>query len=236
MITYTPGDSVVHRLDPRSKLCFQFAVAFAAFVRPSVPRLVGLFVLGAVCLWLAGTTVRRALRAYRVVLVVLALGPLIAGLSIGTPGLSAARAIDSLRAVARVVPVLLVSAAYVHATPVRDTRAAVQRTVPGRAGQLLGTGIGLTFRYVPVVRADLRTVRDAVAARGGDERPFHERAARITTLVLARTLDRSDQLSVALQARCFAWNPTLPRLAFSRFDYPVLGTAAVLLALPFLPL
>jgi biotin transport system permease protein len=162
--------------------------------------------------------------------------PLIAALSIGTPGLSADRALDSLRAIARVVPVLLVSAAYVHATPVRDTRAAVQRTVPGRAGQLLGTGIGLTFRYVPVVRADLRTVRDAVAARGGDERPFHERVARITTLVLARTLDRSDQLSVALQARCFAWNPTLPGLAFTRPDYPALGAAAVLIALPFLPL
>jgi biotin transport system permease protein len=236
MLTYTPGDSAIHRLDPRAKLFFQFAFAAAAFLGPSVPRLVALFALGVGCLQLAGLAVRRVVRTYWIVLVVLSLGPLIAGLSVGTPGLSPARARDSLQSVARVVPVLLVSAAYVHTTPVRETRAAIQRTVPGRTGQLLGTGVGLTFRFLPVVRADLRTIRDAIAARGGDRRPIYRRASRIATLAVGRALDRSDQLSVALQARCFAWNPTLPPLSFDRRDYLVVVLAFGLLLLAVLGL
>lgn len=234
MITYTPGSSVVHRLDPRSKLLFQFGFAIAAFLQPTLWRLGGLFVLGTLCLVLAGLSVRRALRAYWVVLVVLALGPLIAAVSVGPPWIQPDRALDSLQSVARVVPILLVSAAYVYATPVRETRAAIQRTVPGRAGQLLGTGVGLTFRYLPVLRNDLREVRDAIAARGGDHQPFRKRVGRITVLVLVRALDRSDQLSIALQARCFAWNPTLPALRFSRIDYPVIALGAILALSPFL--
>lgn len=221
MLTYTPGSSVVHRLDPRSKLCFQFGFAIAAFVQSTIPRLFGLFLLGAGCLVVAGLSIRRALRAYWVILLVLSLGPLIAGATVGSPWFDTERAGESLQSVARVVPILLVSAAYVHATPVRETRAAIQHTLPGRAGQLLGMGVALTFRYVPVLRADLREIRDALAARAGDQQPFRERAETIATLSLLRALSRADELSLALQARCFAWNPTLPSLQFTRLDYAV---------------
>jgi biotin transport system permease protein len=82
----------------------------------------------------------------------------------------------------------------------------------------------------------VREVRDALAARGGDRRPVHERARRIVTLSLNRAFDRSDQLAVALQARCFAWNPTLPRLAFSRADYLVVGAGCILALVPLVAL
>ncbi|MFB6233251.1 MAG: energy-coupling factor transporter transmembrane protein EcfT, partial [Haloarculaceae archaeon] len=42
----------------------------------------------------------------------------------------------------------------------------------------------------------------------------------------------ADRLAVALRARCFAYNPTLPPLSFSRIDYPVLGLAAALALSP----
>lgn len=236
MLTYSPGDSPIHRLDPRSKLCFQFGFAIAAFVQPSVPRLFVLFVFGAVAVQIADLPVLRALWAYRVVLAVLAIAPLIAGLTLGSPWFRLDRAADSGLSVARVVPILLISAAYVHATPVRETRAAIQRTVPGRAGRLIGTGVALTIRYVPVLRADVREARDALAARGGDRQPVHKRAGRIVVLSLRRAFDRSDQLAVALEARCFAWNPTLPRLAFSRADYLIAGVGGLLAISPLLAL
>lgn len=221
MLTYTPGETVIHRLDPRTKLGFQFAFALAAFSTATLPRLAGLFVVGLGCLSLAGTTVGDVVRAYWVVLVVLAVGPLIAAISLGPPWIELAPAVESLRSVARVVPLLFVSAAYITATPVRDTRAAIQRTVPGRAGRLLGVGVALTFRFVPVLGADLRRVRDALRARGGETRSVRERSQRLTTLLVVRALGRSDRLSVALQARCFAWNPTLPQLQFGRLDLTV---------------
>lgn len=221
MLTYTPAETVVHRLDPRAKLCFQFGFAIAAFASQTLPRLAGLFVVGISLLYLSGLAVRTVLRAYWVVLLVLSLGPLIAAVTVGPPWLRLDPATASLRSVARIVPILFVSAAYIHATPIRDTRAAIQQTIPGRPGQLLGVGVALTFRYVPVLREDLRQVRDAVSARGGETRSIRDRSGRIATLTLARALAHSDRLAVALQARCFAWNPTLPRLQFARTDYLV---------------
>lgn len=221
MLTYTPGETLSHRLDPRTKLGFQFAFALVAFTASTAPYLAGLFVVGIGCLRLADLSIRAVLRAYWLVVLILALGPVLAAVTLGPPWLRLAPAIVSLRSVARIVPILFVSAAYIHTTPIRGTRAAIQRTIPGRPGQLLGVGVALTFRYVPVVRADFQGVRDATRARNGDTRSLWERSQRLTVLLLGRALRRSDQLAVALQARCFAWNPTLPRLQFSRLDIPV---------------
>lgn len=234
MLRYTPGETLAHRLDPRTKLCFQAGFAIAVFAQPTPPRLAGMTVVAFLVLVVAGASLRRTLRAYWVVLLLLALGPVVAAVTLGPPWVDTDRAAGSALAVARVVPVLFVSGAYVHATPVRDTRAAVQRTVPGRTGRLLGVGMGLTFRFVPVVREDVRRVREAVLARGGRDRPFRDRVSRIATLSLVRALDRRDRLAVALRARCFAWNPTLPRLAFGRADYPVLVLSVGLALTPLL--
>ncbi|ELK50806.1 putative cobalt ABC transporter permease, partial [Haloferax sp. BAB-2207] len=38
-----------------------------------------------------------------------------------------------------------------------------------------------------------------------------------------------DALALALRARCFAWNPTLPEIRFGRRDAPGLVLAAALL-------
>jgi biotin transport system permease protein len=234
MLTYEPGDSVVHRLDPRSKLAFQFGFAIAVFASPSLSWLVGLTVLALVAVAAARLSPIRALRAYWVILLVLSFGPVIGGLTLGPPWFRVDRALASLRTIVRLVPILLVSAAFIRATPVRETRAAIQRTVPGRFGQLLGVGVALTFRFVPVVRGDVERIREAVAARGGDARSLRDRATRIATLSVVRSLARADRLSLALRARCFAYNPTLPALRFSRLDYPVLALSVGLALSPVL--
>jgi biotin transport system permease protein len=234
MLTYTPGETPVHRLDPRAKIAFQVGFAIAALAAASLFGLAAVFALGVVCSIAAGLSPVRALRAYWLVLVVLALGPVIGGLTLGSPWFRVEHALASLWSVARIVPVLLVSAAFVHATPVRDTRAAIQHTVPGRFGQLLGVGIALTFRFVPVLRADVGRIQEAIAARGGGCRPWRDRASRLATLSLISALQRADSLSVALRARCFSYNPTLPELQFGRLDYAVVALSVGLAVSPLL--
>ncbi len=235
MLTYVPGETVVHRLDPRAKLGFQLGFAVAAFANPEPAWLGGVTLVALAALAAARLSPLVVLRSYRVIFAVLALGPLIAGFRPGPPWFLVDPALDSVLAIARVVPVLLVSAAYVHATPVRDTRAAIQWAIPGRFGQLLGVGVGMTVRFVPLVRADVRRVREAIAARGGDRRPLHDRVGRLGLLSARRALARADRLSVALQARCFAWNPTLPPLSVGPADAAVtaagIGLAVVALLL-----
>ncbi len=233
MLRYTPGESLAHRLDPRSKLAFQFGFAIAAVAVIRIEWTLAMLILGTLSLWAAGLSVRGALRGYWIVLATLAIVPVIAGITLSYPFFDPARALGSAQAISRVVPVLLVSAAFVYSTPVRETRAAIQRTVPGKPGQLLGVAVSLTVRFIPLVRRDVLQVREAITARGGDSRSVRDRAGRIAVLSTARALSRSERLSLALQARCFAWNPTLPKLRFRVVDYVVTLFALVLALSPF---
>lgn len=235
MLVYHPGDSVVHRLDPRTKLLFQVGFAGAAFAYTTPCGLAALSVLTAVSLLAADVDPGQALWSYRFVFPFLLLGPLVAALTVGQPWVRPADAIVPLLSSYRVLLVLLVSAAYVRATPVRESQAAIAAVVPGRVGRILGLGVGLVFRFLPVIRRDLLAIRDGMAARLGSTRSLRERIRLLTTTGLTRVFGRADRLALALQARCLSWNPTLPALQFTRLDVPVLLLGAGLLLASLLP-
>lgn len=226
MLSYTPGKSLAHRLDPRTKLAVQIAFAAAAFAHTTPGGLAVLTLLALGTLAAAGTSPIDAIYAYRFALPFLVVGPLLEGAT--WIGFDPAAAGETLLASYRVLLILLVSAAYVRTTPVRESRAAVQQLVPGRAGQFLGMGTAFVFRLLPLLIADLKRAREAMAARLASERSVHERMALLAVTGVDRALSRADRFSLALRARCFAWNPTLPRLAFGRADPPALALAAAL--------
>jgi biotin transport system permease protein len=218
MVTYEPGSSLAHGFDPRAKLAFQGGFAAAAFAHTSVRGLAAVTLLALAALAAARLSPLRALAAFRFPLVLLAVAPVFAAVRLGPPWVDPAAAIESARTSYRVVPVLLVSAAYVRTTPVRESRAALQRLVPGKAGRVLGAGVAIVIRFFPVLLADLRRIREAMAARLGAERPLRDRMRIVALSGITRAFDRADRLALALRARCFAWNPTLPALAFRRRD------------------
>jgi biotin transport system permease protein len=228
MLSYTPGDSLAHRLDPRTKLLAQAAFAAAAFVYTTPRGLIGFTVVVAAFLAAGRLSPVDAIRGYLPVLPFLAAGPLVSVIELRfwAVGVDPASAAGPLLASYRVLLVLLVSAVYLHTTPVRDSRAAIQRLVPGRPGRLLGVGVALVFRFLPLLRADLRRIRDASAVRLGGERGLRDRMAVVASAGIRRALGRADRLALALRARCFAWNPTLPELRFGRADAVGLVVAA----------
>jgi biotin transport system permease protein len=230
VIGYAPGDTVAHRLDPRTKIAFQSAFAVAAFAHTTPRGLAATTVLVAVVLAGSGTPVVASLRSYRGLLPFLFGGPLVAGAVLGPPWFDVDAASYSALASYRIVLVLLVGTAFVRTTPPRDSRAAIQWLLPGRVGVLLGAGVAFVLRFLPVLQSDLASIRDAAAARLGDERGIVARIRVVGTAGLRRLFARSDQFALALQARCFAWNPTLPPLRFARADAVVLAVAAGLVA------
>jgi biotin transport system permease protein len=235
VLQYEPGDSLAHRLDPRAKLAMQFAFVAAAFAHTTVPGLVVLTVLTGLLLVLARTTPLATLAEFRVVLPFLLLGPLLQGLTLSAPYFSVAEARFPALAAYRSLLVLFVAAAYVRTTRIRESRAAIQHTVPGRPGQFLGTGVAFVFRFLPVLQRDLSRIRDASQARLGDQRRLDARMRTVALGGLNRAFSRSDAFSLALRARCFAWNPTLPRLRFGPGDWVALAFAAALVAAALAP-
>ncbi|ELZ57909.1 MULTISPECIES: energy-coupling factor transporter transmembrane protein EcfT [unclassified Haloferax] len=229
MLTYEPGDSLAHRLDPRTKLAVQVAFAAAGFAHTTPVGLVALGVVAAGCLRAADASPVSALRDLRYAIPFLALGPVVEAARLGAPWFDPEAAVEPALASVRVLLVFFVAAAYVRTTPVRESRAAIQRLVPGRFGVALGVGVALVFRFLPLVRRDLRRVREAQAARLGSERRLDERLSLVAAGGLRRSFARADALALALRARCFAWNPTLPEIRFGRRDAPGLVLAAALL-------
>lgn len=230
MLSYAPGDSIVHRLDPRSKLLVQFGFAAAAFAYTTPRGLAALTVLALCLLFVARTAPHRALWEFRFVFPFLVAAPILDGLSWGA-WFVLEDAVPPALAGYRVLLVLLVSAAYVRTTPVRDSRAAIQRLVPGRLGQFLGMGVSFVFRFLPLLRADLSRIRDAHRARLGTERSVPEQMRLLVIASFNRAFERADRFALALRARCFSWNPTLPALRFSALDAPAIVVGLGLLSL-----
>lgn len=220
---YEPGDSLAHRLDPRSKLLVQVGFAAAAFAHTTPSGLVALTALTGLLLLAARSSPMDALVDLRLALPFLISGPILQGLTWNRPYFSVAEAWFPALASYRVLLLLFISAAYVRTTPVRESRAAVQRSLPGKFGQFLGMGIAFVFRFFPVLQQDIARIRDAERARLGDQRPIHKRMRTVTISGLNRAFSRADTFSMALRARCFAWNPTLPALQFSWRDAPALA-------------
>jgi len=228
MFGYVPGETLAHRLDPRTKLAAQLAFALAAFANTNPRGLAVLTVVAGLFLASARLSPVAVLRAYRFVLPFLAAAVLIEGVTLGPPWLTPAEAVPSALASYRILLVVVVGAVYVRTTPARASRAAIQRVIPGKPGRMLGAGVGLVFRFLPLLRRDVAAIRDAVAARLGDERPVRERMRVIGAAGLRRAFARSDRLALAMQARCFSWNATLPRIRFGWVDVPGLVVAGTL--------
>ncbi|WP_251328713.1 energy-coupling factor transporter transmembrane component T family protein [Haloplanus pelagicus] len=229
-LRYVAGDTPVHRLDPRTKLFVQASVAVAAFAHTTPRGLAALTTfVGGVC-WLAATPVLASLRTYRAFLPFLVAGPLVEGATLGAPWFVPGDAVTPALASYRVLLLLLVSTAYIRTTRVRESRVALQWLLPGRAGVVLGAGVGFVLRFLPVLRDDLATIRAAMDARLGGERSLRERIRLIGVTGLRRVFRRADRFALALRARCFAWNPTLPALDPTWRDVPAAVVGVALLA------
>jgi biotin transport system permease protein len=229
VLTYEPGSSFAHCLDPRSKLAVQVGFVAAALAYTTPRGLAILTVLTAAILGAASTAPLVLLRELRFVLPLLLAAPVVEALTLGSPWVVPGEAVRPALAAYRILLVLLVSAVYVRTTPVRETRTVIQRYLPGRAGQFLGMSVGFVFRFLPVLQSDVARIRDAQRARLGTERSVPERISRLLLASLNTAFSRSDRFALALQARCFSWNPTLPELRFSRADAVAVATAGGLL-------
>ena len=234
MLSYHPGETYAHRLDPRVKLGFQAAFGIVAIAHDAPIPLLVLTVLALVALRLSGTAPARALWAYRYALPFLLLAPVVSGVSLASPWIDLDRFVTTLLASYAIALILLTSAVYVRSTPVRESQAAIAWLIPGRTGRLLATGVSSVFRLLPLLIEDLREARAAHDARLGTERPVHVRMSHLALSGIARSFSRADHLSLALRARCFSWNATLPGLRMRAADGPVMLVSGLLIGSLFL--
>lgn len=238
---YQPGASILHRLDVRMKLAW---VAAASLVSLQLDFAgIGLMALP---LLTAAAGCRRGLRIQagelRWIGLLLAFVFTARMLSTGgTPAFSILT-LDITReglqegalAGLRLALVFLIGTLLMATTRPADIKAGVQwllRPLPFVPAERVGTMLGLLVRFIPVIFEEVSRVSDAQRARAVENRrnPLR-RAVKLGVPIMSRVFERSDQLALAMEARCYSERRTAPALRAVRRDWLLFGLSCGWLA------
>lgn len=224
---YFATDSPIHRMDPRAKVVCALAIMISVFfIHTSLQLALG-FACALGIVVLARIPARRVLDSIRPVVFVLLLLSLFnlflvntgdvlwaAGpLRITTDSVRAAL-LYSLRLVIGVITGVLI---LLTTTPSQLTDAFDAMLVPasrlGLPGHELAMVFSLMLRFIPTLSDEAQAVMDAQKARGGalgEGSPLKRVRAIVPVLValLASSLHHANDLSRALDARCYVGGAT----------------------------
>ncbi|MDD4052422.1 MAG: energy-coupling factor transporter transmembrane component T [candidate division Zixibacteria bacterium] len=251
---YRPGDSYLHRLDPRTKITMVLVVMVAALIGKTVAfSLISIAVLLGLLLScrLGWRLIARNLRPIVWFILFTALFHLLFSgrddpeivFSIGSLTVTKTGAAMALAYSARIL--IFVLATFILSlttSPVAISEGIVSLLKPLRRMKVpvydLGMILFIALRFIPVLADEIETIRKAQHIRGMDaSRSLRGRLKRATALVLPvffSALRRADELSVAIETRGYrSGHPrsSLHPLRFGRQDGVVFGLTALALVL-----
>lgn len=242
---YRPGDSLIHRLDPRLKLA---AVALLGAVSVNAGW-AGLLVLTMTLMAGAagmGMPLRRFFTGSRAFLVLL--GLIVLSRALATPGtvLIAWRGwgvtIEGLASGGliswRLVCIMMAAAIVIYGTPVEHLSAAVTwflGPVPWVNAQRVGVQLALVVRFIPLILHQAAAVQAAQRARCVDHARQPIRRLRLLVVPLMRRVFLgADRMSLAMAARCYSEPRTPVPMHMGRRDAAVAVLLTVVAVTAFL--
>lgn len=251
---YMPGDSVIHRLDPRVKIIATILLSIS-ILRGTVPAWIELTVFLLTMFVGAGLPLRdmvttlRPVRFFLLLFFLLhllftpgeAIGPLSwGGISITYQGLSRGAI------VVWEFCLLIWSAAILTATTSpSELIMAIDRLLSplGKIGvpcHDIATMVSIALRFFPVFLEEIERIREAQEARGADFKsggPLKRAKASAGLLVplLFSFMRRAEGLAVAMEARAYLRGPRtyMKDLRMSVVDYATIGVIILVTGFPF---
>jgi energy-coupling factor transport system permease protein len=220
---YAPGDSAVHRMDPRAKLGVLAAYTALLFVSSSWAGLGAAAALMALAVLVSGVPLRLVARGVRpvafILVVTVALNALQWGvaadslLTIGPVSLSAAGLRDGLFFASRIVLLVMATSVLTLTTsPVALTDALSRLLSPlervGFPATDVAMMLSVALRFIPTTAEEAERIIVAQTARGarfGEGGPVARSRAYIPVLVplFVSLFRRADDLALAMDARCY---------------------------------
>ena len=233
-IGFNPGQSLLHRLDPRTKLAIMLGISVVS-VWGGFPFLLILSITFVVLFWAANLKLFRLIHEIRYFLFFLLVVFIVRAVSLDSlwmPHVSLPAATEGFIVCWRLFLVVFMGILLMATTPIAHIRAALVwylTPVPGVNEKMLGTMIGLLVRFLPVILFQASEISDAQRARGIEQRknPL-VRLMKFSIPLFRRVFFCADELSIALQARCYSEHRTLPDLSFGRCDGWAMGAGMML--------
>jgi energy-coupling factor transport system permease protein len=219
---YYPGDSALHRADPRAKIVAVTGLAVALFTRDSFAALAVYATAGVVAFAVSRVPLRWVWRALKPVLWLIGLtfvaqvlfAPGEAFFELGPFELSwEGLRLAGFLSVRLVVLILIGSALTLTTPPVALTDGLAWLGRPLRRLRVpsdeLALMVTIALRFIPTLLVELDTIMRAQRARGADFTsggPLRRARALVPVMVplFVVSFRRADELALAMEARCYA--------------------------------
>ncbi|WP_321495979.1 energy-coupling factor transporter transmembrane component T [uncultured Desulfobacter sp.] len=241
LFAYHPGKTLLHTLDVRCK-CVLVCLLSLTVLKAGLPGNfagLGLFILLLKRLGMGPVTLVVPLKWFFAFLALIFLSRWAAtpgdamvtlyGVSLTRQGFS-----DGSLVAAGFLNVMLLGLLLTATTRPMEIKAAVQwffKPIPFIPEQRVAVMMGLALKFMPLILGNARDVSHAVDARCGNLRKNPvQRLVYRTWPLLKKTFQSADNLTLAMQARCYSENRTAPRFYSNGKEVPVMVGALVLSA------
>lgn len=248
---YMPLNSVVHKMDPRSKIMIMLFLMISIFIPAGIYGyiLIGVFIL--LSLWLSKLTISFALRAMKPMLWMMVFLLIVNCLAIrtGSPLCSLGPLViysdavnQTLYIVVRLLFMIVITTILTATTKPLDLTLGIEKLLHpfekvGLPAHIIAMMISIALRFIPTLIEETQRIMNAQASRGVDleNGTMKEKIMAILSLVVplfVSSFDRADQLANAMEAR--GYNPNKPRtrykvLKMTSLDYISMAASVLIL-------
>lgn len=251
---YYPGDSLIHRLDPRTKIIFTFALVAGLFIATTFTGflVVGVFVLLSV--FTARVPLGLILRSMRPILFLLVLTVSLHALMSGGPDAHVLWTIGPVNITKEGLTtgafmglrlgLLIIASSLLTLTtsPIQLTDGMEHLLQPARRigvpAHELAMMMTIALRFIPTLMEEADKIMKAQLARGADLRSggLLSRARALIPILVPLFISafrRADELALAMEARCYRGGEGRTRyqqLKYGRLDLYAAAIMTVLIA------
>ena len=244
---YMPLDSVVHKMDPRSKIMIMLFLMVAIFIPAGVLGyvIIGIFIL--LSLYLSKLYIKYALRTMKPMLWMMAFLLVINLLVIktGTPLFSIKGFIiysdavnQTLYIVVRLMLMVIITTVLTATTKPLDLTLGIEKLLKpfekvGVPAHIIAMMISIALRFIPTLIEETQRIMNAQASRGVDleNGSIKEKIMAILSLIVplfVSAFDRADQLANAMEAR--GYDPSRKRTRYKVLKMQTIDYASMLLS------
>ncbi len=250
---FYPGESIIHRLDPRTKLCGALALMAVLIWVKTLPLFFLMLTTVAVLARISHVPphlLLSNLKAFRLILIITFVAHacftpgeavIVAGYTI--PGPTWEGMFQGTIFCLRLVVIMLVAALLMLTTAPLDVSDGIERLLKplerfGLPAHELAMMMVIALRFIPTLVEEADRLQKAQAARGADftGNPIR-RVRKMTALLVPLMLSafrRAEELAVAMESRCYrggTGRTQFRMLALGRNDYVAIGAVATLFVL-----
>lgn len=244
---YMPLNSVVHKMDPRSKIMIMLFLMVAIFIPAGVLGyvLIGIFILFS--LYLSKLSIHYALRtmkpmiwmmAFLLVINVLVIKTGRPLFSIGWFSIYSDAVYQTLYIVVRLMLMIIITTVLTATTKPLDLTLGIEKLLKpfekvGVPAHIIAMMISIALRFIPTLIEETQRIMNAQASRGVDleNGSIKEKIMAILSLIVplfVSAFDRADQLANAMEAR--GYDPSRKRTRYKVLKMKTIDYVSMLLS------